>query len=138
MIFILPVYFKVNFRITDPDGQSSEWTPLYIRVKSRHSMAPIATENNGLILYEGQQRCIGSESLLLSDEDSAIAKMDIRVMDGMKHGNIFVRSNSENVSREKISNFATLFINMMTGKGLIIPIIIKGSTLISNESNFRN
>ena len=97
MIFILPVYFKVNFRITDPDGQSSEWTPLYIRVKSRHSMAPIATENNGLILYEGQQRCIGSESLLLSDEDSAIAKMDIRVMDGMKHGNIFVRSNSENV-----------------------------------------
>ena len=60
-------------------------------------MSPIAVENNGLILYEGQSRCIGTESLLLSDEDSLIPKMDIRVIDGMKHGNIKVRQNSENI-----------------------------------------
>ena len=47
----------------------SEWAPLYIRVKARATESPIAMENNGLILYEGQSRCIGADSLLLADEN---------------------------------------------------------------------
>lgn len=81
----------------------SEWAPLYIRVKARATESPIAIENNGLILYEGQSRCIGADSLLLSDENSDIRDLDVRVIDGMKHGALYVNSqpgsefNGENV-----------------------------------------
>ena len=80
----------MNFRIIDPDGAMSEWAPLYIRVKARATESPIAIENNGLILYEGQSRCIGADSLLLSDENSDIRDLDVRVIDGMKHGALYV------------------------------------------------
>ena len=81
----------------------SEWAPLYIRVKARATESPIAMENNGLILYEGQSRCIGADSLLLADENSDIRDLDVRVIDGMKHGALYVNGqpgsefNGENV-----------------------------------------
>ena len=87
----------MNFRIIDPDGATSDWTPLYIRVKSRATSSPIALENNGLILYEGQERCIGIDNFLLADEDTDVRKMDVRVIDGMKHGDLFLRGRIETI-----------------------------------------
>lgn len=55
----------------------------------------MAVENNGLILYEGQQRCIGTENLQLSDEDTRISDLNIRVIGGKEHGLIYVGSAEE-------------------------------------------
>ena len=67
----------MNFKIIDPDGAESDWKPLYIKVRERETLAPIAIENNGLILYEGAQRCIGEKELQLADEDSDIAQFRV-------------------------------------------------------------
>ena len=53
-------------------------------------------ENNGLILYEGAQRCIGLSELRLADEDDQVAQLDIRVISGKQHGEIFVGPTAEN------------------------------------------
>jgi len=82
--------FQVNFRIHDEDGGTSPWVPFYIKIQAMETSTPFAMENNGLILYEGSRRCIGPDELKLSDKDTPIGNLNLRVIDGNRHGQIYV------------------------------------------------
>lgn len=81
---------SVNFRIHDEDGGTSPWVPFYIKIQAMETSSPFAMENNGLILYEGSRRCIGPDELKLTDKDTQIGNLNLRVIDGNRHGQIYV------------------------------------------------
>ncbi|CBY08706.1 unnamed protein product [Oikopleura dioica] len=60
------------------------------KFQAMETSTPFAMENNGLILYEGSRRCIGPDELKLSDKDTPIGNLNLRVIDGNRHGQIYV------------------------------------------------
>jgi len=48
-----------------------------------------------LIWCVGQQRCIGPANLLLADDDTDLSSLNIRVISGKEHGELFVGQSSD-------------------------------------------
>ncbi|XP_071125097.1 extracellular matrix protein 3-like [Mytilus edulis] len=84
----IPRTFELGLEIIDEEGLKSNPFSLMIIVHPKHTLAPIATKNTGLQLFEGQSRNITStHNLQISDEDD-LSKVKISVVDGTRHGKL--------------------------------------------------
>lgn len=83
------VYF-FEMEIVDSDGDKSDPFVLMIVVKPMNTLAPVATTNKGLQLFEGQSRALLADSnLRLSDEDN-LNDVQVSVADGLRHGQLSI------------------------------------------------
>ncbi|KAM6972363.1 FRAS1-related extracellular matrix protein 3 [Aplochiton taeniatus] len=82
--------FQLEFEIVDTDGAVSDPFAFMIVVKPMNTLAPVATQNTGQLLFEGQSRALSSsQNLEISDEDN-LEDVRIAVVDGLKHGELTV------------------------------------------------
>ncbi|XP_061916520.1 FRAS1-related extracellular matrix protein 2b isoform X1 [Entelurus aequoreus] len=80
--------FQIEFEVVDTEGAVSDPFAFMIVVKPMNTLAPVVTRNTGQLLYEGQSRPLSSsQNLEISDEDN-LDKVQIRVIDGLKHGDL--------------------------------------------------
>ena len=81
---------QVRLQVVDEQGSTSAAFPLTIVVKPKNTLAPIATRNAGIQLFEGQSRPITSwQNLEVSDEDD-LSEVNVKVIDGLRHGQLWV------------------------------------------------
>ncbi|XP_054706772.1 FRAS1-related extracellular matrix protein 2-like [Uloborus diversus] len=86
-------FYLVEMEVVDSDGLTSEPFSLTIVVNPMNTLAPLATKNAGLLLFEGQSRRLqSSKNLQISDEDN-IDDVVITVVGGMKHGRLLLMGN---------------------------------------------
>lgn len=82
--------FQIEFEVVDTEGAASDPFAFMIVVKPMNTLAPVVTQNTGLLLYEGQSRPLStSQNLEISDEDN-LDKVRITVIDGLRHGDLTV------------------------------------------------
>lgn len=78
--------FQIEFEVVDTEGAVSDPFAFMIVVKPMNTLAPVVTRNTGQLLYEGQSRPLSSsQNLEISDEDN-LDKVQITVIDGLRHG----------------------------------------------------
>lgn len=86
-------FFIVEMEVVDSEGLTSEPFSLTIVVNPMNTLAPLATRNAGLVLFEGQSRRLqSSKNLEISDEDN-IDDVSISVIGGLKHGRLLILGN---------------------------------------------
>ncbi|KAM7412782.1 hypothetical protein PAMA_020251 [Pampus argenteus] len=82
--------FQIEFEVVDTEGAVSDPFAFMIVVKPMNTLAPVVTKNTGQLLYEGQSRPLSSsQNLEISDEDN-LDKVQITVIDGLRHGELTV------------------------------------------------
>ncbi|XP_076351865.1 extracellular matrix protein 3-like [Tachypleus tridentatus] len=80
--------FDIKMEVIDAEGLSSEPFSLMIVVHPKNTLAPLATRNSGLMLFEGQSRRLqSSKNLEIADEDN-IDEVIVSVSDGLRHGQL--------------------------------------------------
>ena len=80
--------FSVGMEAVDAEGLASAPFTLMIVVKPMNTLAPVATTNTGIQLFEGQSRqLLSSKNLRVSDEDN-LDDVKIFVADGVRHGHL--------------------------------------------------
>ncbi|KAK3099400.1 hypothetical protein FSP39_003828 [Pinctada imbricata] len=80
--------FSVEMQVVDAEGLTSPPFTLMIIVKPMNTMAPVATTNTGIQLFEGQSReLLSAQNLRISDEDN-LDDVKIFVADGVRHGQL--------------------------------------------------
>ncbi|XP_042907734.2 extracellular matrix protein 3 [Parasteatoda tepidariorum] len=86
-------FYLVEMEVIDTDGLASDPFTLTIVVNPMNTLAPLATRNAGLVLFEGQSRRLSSEkNLEISDEDN-IDDVVVSVAGGLKHGRLLLNGN---------------------------------------------
>ncbi|XP_023241151.1 extracellular matrix protein 3-like [Centruroides sculpturatus] len=82
--------FRVDLEVVDSEGLTSEAFALMFVVKPMNSLAPLATRNTRLMLFEGQSRKLqSSKNLEIADEDN-IDDVTLEVVDGLRHGKLLL------------------------------------------------
>ncbi|XP_013782373.1 extracellular matrix protein 3-like, partial [Limulus polyphemus] len=80
--------FEVEMEVVDAEGLNSEPFSLMIVVHPKNTLAPLATRNSGLMLFEGQSRRLqSSKNLEIADENN-IHDVTVSVVDGLRHGQL--------------------------------------------------
>ncbi|XP_070554250.1 extracellular matrix protein 3-like [Ptychodera flava] len=83
-------YFEIELEVVDSELATSEPFILTILVKPMNTLAPVATRNTGMMLFEGQSRpLLSSLNLEISDEDN-LEDVRIQVLDGLRHGELLI------------------------------------------------
>ncbi|KFM81379.1 Extracellular matrix protein 3, partial [Stegodyphus mimosarum] len=83
-------FYLVEMEVVDSEGLTSDPFSLTIVVNPMNTLAPLATKNAGLVLFEGQSRRLqSSKNLEISDEDN-IDDVTISVVGGLKHGRLLL------------------------------------------------
>ncbi|GFT76574.1 extracellular matrix protein 3 [Trichonephila clavipes] len=86
-------FYLVEMEVVDSDGLTSDPFSLTIVVNPMNTLAPLATRNAGLVLFEGQSRILSSsKNLEISDEDN-IDDVVVSVAGGLKHGRLLLNGN---------------------------------------------
>ena len=86
--------YQVVFEAIDTEASHSEPILVIISVQPRNTLSPTVTKNKGLLLFEGQSRRISSkDNLRISDKDN-IENVKVKVVRGLKHGELFVKGKS--------------------------------------------
>lgn len=82
--------FRVDLEVVDSEGLTSESFTLMFVVKPMNTLAPLATRNTRLMLFEGQSRKLqSSKNLEIADEDN-IDDVTLEVVDGLRHGKLLL------------------------------------------------
>ncbi|XP_074131849.1 FRAS1-related extracellular matrix protein 3 [Sminthopsis crassicaudata] len=82
--------FPLEMEVRDADGAASHPFAFTVVVKPMNSLAPVASRNQGLLLFEGQSRPLCSaRSLEISDEDN-LEDVRVTVARGLSHGQLVV------------------------------------------------
>ncbi|XP_023221594.1 FRAS1-related extracellular matrix protein 1-like [Centruroides sculpturatus] len=79
--------FEVGFNIFDMDYAASDLVTLHIAVRAAVTSAPRVSINTGLVLLEGQSRCILPENLEIVDSDN-IDDVKMFITGGLLHGKL--------------------------------------------------
>ncbi|XP_013785117.2 FRAS1-related extracellular matrix protein 2-like, partial [Limulus polyphemus] len=80
--------FEIKMEVIDAEGLNSEPFSLMIVVHPKNTLAPLATRNSGLMLFEGQSRKLqSSKNLEIADENN-IDEVIVSVSDGLRHGQL--------------------------------------------------
>ena len=84
-------YFQIELEVVDAELATSEPFALMVTVKPKNTLAPVATRNTGISLFEGQSRpLIDFQNLEISDEDN-LQDVIIAPINGLRHGQLRVR-----------------------------------------------
>ncbi|XP_051822639.1 FRAS1-related extracellular matrix protein 3 [Antechinus flavipes] len=82
--------FQLEMEVMDADGAASPPFAFVVVVKPMNTLAPVASRNQGLLLFEGQSRPLaGAQSLEISDEDN-LEEVRVTVAKGLSHGQLVV------------------------------------------------
>lgn len=88
--------FEVGFEVVDSEGEVSDEFAIVIIVNTKNTLAPLATKNKGLTLFEGQSRAFTRHVLLISDEDN-LDDVVVTAINGPHHGTIFKDDGEGNI-----------------------------------------
>ncbi|XP_008575110.1 PREDICTED: FRAS1-related extracellular matrix protein 2 [Galeopterus variegatus] len=105
--------FELELEVVDPEGAASDPFAFMIVVKPMNTLAPVVTQNTGLILYEGQSRPLtgptgsGPQNLIISDEDDLEA-VRLEVVAGLRHGHLVIVGDSSGNTAPKTFTVAEL------------------------------
>lgn len=84
-------YFQIELEVVDSELATSEPFALMVTVKPKNTLAPVATRNTGISLFEGQSRpLLNYQNLEISDEDN-LRDVIIAPINGLRHGQLRVR-----------------------------------------------
>ncbi|XP_074087677.1 FRAS1-related extracellular matrix protein 3 [Macrotis lagotis] len=82
--------FQLEMEVVDVDGAASDPFIFVVVVKPMNTLAPVASRNQGLLLFEGQSRPLSSaRSLAISDEDN-LDEVRVTIAKGLRHGQLVV------------------------------------------------
>lgn len=83
--------FEVQLEVVDSELLTSDPESIMFVVFPKNTLAPIATRNTGVSLFEGQSRVLRPDlNLEISDEDN-LNDVIIAPIDGLRHGQLRVR-----------------------------------------------
>ncbi|XP_029455546.1 FRAS1-related extracellular matrix protein 3 isoform X2 [Rhinatrema bivittatum] len=81
---------QLELEVLDLEGAVSEPFAFVVVVKPMNTLAPVATRNIGLRLFEGQSRpLLATRHLHLSDEDN-LEEVRLSVVAGLRHGHLLL------------------------------------------------
>ncbi|XP_072477246.1 FRAS1-related extracellular matrix protein 3 [Notamacropus eugenii] len=82
--------FQLEMIVMDTDGAASDPFVFVVVVKPMNTLAPVASRNKGLLLFEGQSQPVSSaQSLEISDEDN-LEEVRVTIVKGLRHGQLVV------------------------------------------------
>ncbi|XP_075400923.1 FRAS1-related extracellular matrix protein 3 [Tenrec ecaudatus] len=80
--------FQLELEVMDREGATSDPFAFVVVVKPLNPLAPVATSNRGLLLFEGQSRSLGSgDSLQIGGRDK-LEEVKVTVVGGLRHGHL--------------------------------------------------